>query len=132
MSQPTKLPDDMFPDPEWVAADYHQRVLMLAWRFAQVTGQARVYLEELRDLRERNAALVSEIERMYRDGPHAGRRLAWLLDNACFGYPSAEGGRCRDVYLVATGIKNGDLADVLAFIDEKQKETTHPTEGAGK
>lgn len=78
--QPTKLPDDLFPpeDRQWQEADYLRRVELLVLRFKSV---ARVYeardevtakalaerdslLAELRAVREVNAGLVLEIEKL--------------------------------------------------------------------
>jgi uncharacterized small protein (DUF1192 family) len=81
--QPTKLPDDLFPadDRQWQDADYPARVSLLVLRYmavarvyeardgglARALGERDLLLAELKDLRERNAALVSEIERMHRE-----------------------------------------------------------------
>lgn len=79
--QPTKLPDELFIDDEWLGADYSGRVALLLSRYHHAANESRTAWEKVslalaerdtvradaKDLRERNAALVSEIERMHRE-----------------------------------------------------------------
>lgn len=76
--QPTKLPDELFADVEWLGADYGARVALLVMRLHQAQNEAREAWEvvsktalerdalaaELRNVREVNAGLVLEIEKL--------------------------------------------------------------------
>jgi hypothetical protein len=105
MSQPTKLPDDLFAasDAQWQQADYHERVRLLVERYKSCAAVCEVQKAEIhgvwfevRDLRERNAQLVIDFEQ-------TGEVNTRLLR---------------------------ELADALSRL-ETLKLTMHPIEGAG-
>lgn len=110
MTNPPKLPDDLFPDKEWQSADFEGRaaLLLFAYRSSRETNRAmqanfRAIMQEkelltvdLRDLRQRNAQLMQDVEAR-------GETNTRLLRQ---------------------------LADALSRL-EAQKLTTRPIEGAG-
>jgi hypothetical protein len=67
--QPTKLPDELFPDDEWQRADYPRRVALLVdrchgMRLARdgARAQCETLKDELRAVREVNAQLALDLE----------------------------------------------------------------------
>lgn len=62
MVQPTRLPDDLFADEEWRALDYSGRVAFLIVKLHAALIFADTLQAELRDLRERNAQLITDSE----------------------------------------------------------------------
>lgn len=69
--QPTKLPDDLFPDAEWRAAPYGERVAylvracMAAQQVARTMASEReLLLAELRECRANIAAMAERIEQL--------------------------------------------------------------------
>lgn len=92
--QPTKLPDEFFPDDEWQRADYAGRVNLLlsrfhgareesreAWESVSLAAQERdLLLAELRGVREVNAGLVLEIEDASRALGISGKALKAALE----------------------------------------------------
>lgn len=91
--QPTKLPDELFADVEWLGADYSARVSLLLMRLHQAQNEAREAWEsvskaalerdalaaELRNVREVNAQLVLDVEATGGRNTHLLRQLADAL-----------------------------------------------------
>lgn len=58
MSPPTKLPDEFFPDDDWLRADYAGRINLLLSRFHAAREEAREAWETVsKTAMERDAAL---------------------------------------------------------------------------
>lgn len=74
--QPTKLPDELFTDDEWLGADYAGRVALLVMRLHQQRQEAHeaweavskaalerdLLVADLRNVREVNAQFVLDLE----------------------------------------------------------------------
>lgn len=76
-------------------------------------AQLRTYCEPFGESVRLSRVERDELVALARDG----MRFQFVLNDACYGYPSSEGSQYEEVYLVVTGTQANDQEHALRIID---------------